>query len=188
MNELVFFLEEPSSSAMLDGLLPRILPEGVIYRTIVFDGKQDLEKRVGKRLRGYLNPNAKFVILRDKDSSDCFKLKANLREKCIEANKSDVLIRIACYELESWYLADLAAVEKGLDVPGLADKQNKRLFRNPDFFPNPSAELQKIAPSYQKLSGSRAIGPFLDPDNTRSNSFRIFISGVRKLALGCSGE
>jgi hypothetical protein len=26
MSELVFFLEEPSAQAMLDGLLPRILP------------------------------------------------------------------------------------------------------------------------------------------------------------------
>ncbi len=181
MKELVFFLEEPSASVMLDGLLPRILPAGIFYRTIVFDGKQDLEKRMVKRLRGYLNLNAKFIILRDKDSADCIELKANLREKCIEADKSDTLIRIACYELESWYLADLAAVEKGLCLSGLADKQNKKLFRNPDAFPNPFVELQRLAPSYQKLIGSRAIGPFLDPDNTRSNSFRVFISGIQRL-------
>jgi hypothetical protein len=141
VKELVFFLEEPSAAAMLDGLLPRILPEGVIYRNIVFEGKQDLEKRMIKRMRGYLNPDAKFTILRDKDSSNCIELKTKLRNKCIEAERSDTLIRIACHELESWYLADLAAVEKGLDIPKLADLQNKRLFRSPDAFPNPASEL-----------------------------------------------
>ncbi len=182
MKELVFFLEEPSASAMLDGLLPKILSEDVMYRKIVFEGKQDLEKRVMKRMQGYLNPEARFVILRDKDSADCNVLKTELRNKCIEANRPDTLIRIACYELESWYLADLAAVEKGLNIPGLTNLQDKRIFRRPDRTPNPANELQRIASNYQKVSGSRAIGPYLDPENTRSDSFRVFIEGIRRLA------
>ncbi|HBF38905.1 MAG TPA: hypothetical protein DDW50_16490 [Firmicutes bacterium] len=182
MKELVFFLEEPSASAMLDGLLPRILPEEVVYRKIVFEGKQDLEKRIIKRMQGYLNPDARFVILRDKDSADCIALKTKLRNQCMEASRPDTLIRIACYELESWYLADLAAVEKGLNIPRLTNFQDKHLFRRPDIVPNPANELQRIAPSYQKVSGSRAIGPYLNPENTRSNSFRVFIAGIRRLA------
>jgi len=34
---------------------------------------------------------------------------------------------------------------------------------------------------YQKISGSRDIGPYLDLDNTRSHSFAVFISGIRLL-------
>lgn len=181
MKELVFFLEEPSAEATLQGLLPRILPEGVIWRAIVFEGKQDLEKRLVKKLRGYLNPDARFVILRDKDAADCKAIKKQLTEKCIEAGKPEVLIRIACHELESWYLADLAAVERGLKISGLASRQGKSLFRTPDATVNPSYELERIVPFYQKLGGSRAIGPYLDPDNTRSNSFRVFVSGIRLL-------
>ncbi len=181
MTELVFLLEEPSATAMLEGLLPRLLPEGVTVRTIVFEGKQDLEKRVVKRLRGYLNPDAKFVILRDKDAADCLALKDNLRRKCIEAGRPDTLIRIACHELESWYLADLAAVEKGLNIRGLAESQQKQWFRSPDDLPNPVDVLQKVAPLYQKLSGSRAIGRHLNLDNDRSKSFRNFVAGVRRL-------
>jgi len=184
MIELVFFLEEPSIGAMLEGLLPKILPEGVYPRIIIFEGKQDLEKRMGKKLQGYLNPNAQFIILRDQDSANCLEIKNNLRNQCIAANKPETLIRIVCHELESWYLADLAAVAKGLDLPEIANKQNKRFFRTPDTFPNPAAILRRIAPSYQKLIGSRAIGPYLDPNNTRSDSFRVFISGVRRLVAG----
>lgn len=48
-----------------------------------------------------------------------------------------------------------------------------------------SYELERIVPFYQKIGGSRAIGPYLDPDNTRSDSFRVFVSGIRLL---CSNE
>jgi hypothetical protein len=34
---------------------------------------------------------------------------------------------------------------------------------------------------YQEIAGSRAIGPYLDPDNTRSKSFTVFVAGVRKM-------
>lgn len=188
MTELVFFLEEPSAAAMLEGLLPRILPPDIPWRVVIFEGKQDLEKRIVRRLRGYLNPDAKFVILRDKDSSNCIEIKMNLKKKCQEANKPEALIRIACHELESWYLADLAAVEKGLEIQGLARRQNQRLYRKPDGVPNPSDELQRIAPTYQKLSGSRMIGRYLDPENTRSDSFRVFMSGIRGLFSSGYGQ
>jgi len=46
MTQLVFFLEEPSAKAMLEGLLPRLLPESVYCRYVVFEVKQDLEKQM----------------------------------------------------------------------------------------------------------------------------------------------
>ncbi len=181
MSELVFLLEEPSAREMLTGLLPKILPAGVIPRFIVFDGKQDLEKQMVQRMRGYLFPGAQFVILRDQDAGDCKAVKAGLRSKCDEAGKPGALIRVACHELESWYLGDLAAVEKGLMLRGLARRQNEKMFRTPDSYPAPSQIIKQAVPSYQKVSGSRAIGPHLDPGNTRSNSFACFVSGVKQL-------
>ncbi len=41
MSELVFLLEEPSARAMLEGLLPRLLPDGLPIRFIVFEGKKE---------------------------------------------------------------------------------------------------------------------------------------------------
>lgn len=166
---------------MLEGFLPQILPPEIICRYIVFEGKQDLEARLVQRMRGYLVPNAYFIVMRDQDSQDCHEAKQGLVDLCQQAGKKNSLVRIACRELESWYLADLQAVQTGLRVQGLIQRQEKRTYRNPDFLQAPSKELQKIAPIYQKISGSRAIGPHLDPDNKRSNSFAVFVSGIREI-------
>jgi len=183
MNELVFFLEERSARAMLEGLIPRLVPSGVSVRYVVFQGKQDLDRQLIRRLRGYQAPNARFMVLRDKDAADCHAVKAGLVEKCREANRPDALVRIACHELESWYLADLAAVEQALGISGVAASQNKRKYRSPDELANAAEELVKITRlRYQKVGGSRAIGPHLDLDNQRSRSFAVFIAGIRKLA------
>lgn len=181
MSEIVFFLEEPSAEAMLEGLLAKILPDGTHHRCIVFEGKQDLEKQLTRRIRGYRVPGAKFVVMRDKDNGDCRAIKEGLRAKCSEAGHPEALVRIACHELESWYLADLAAVSTGLNLPGLERHQNKKVFRTPDDFPSPYQTLKRIAPSYQKVGGSRTIGPHLDPFNRRSHSFAVFVAGLQKL-------
>ena len=100
--------------------------------------------------------------------------------KC--ANGPDALVRIACHELESWYLADLVAVDRGLELNGLAAKQNKRKYRVPDDLANAAEELAKMTgQSYQKVGGSRAIGPHLEIANTRSHSFAVFVAGLKRL-------
>jgi hypothetical protein len=181
MSELVFFLEEPSAEAMLKGFLPQIVPPEFTIRYIVFDGKQDLEKQLVRKLRGYRTPDARFIVMRDKDSGDCRVIKSQLVDKCNEAGKPETLVRIACHELESWYLADLAAVEQGLGVKNLQKFQSKKQYASPDSYPSPSLALKKLVATYEKIGGSRAIGPFLDSSNTRSDSFRVFVEGIRKV-------
>lgn len=180
MSEIVFFLEEASAQALLETIIPRILHPMPSCRYVVFEGKQDLDRRLASRMKGYLKP-ARFVVLRDQDSADCHKIKESLLAKCNEALKSYTLIRIACRELESWYLADLKAVENGLSVTKLSQLQQKNPYRNPDNISSPSKLLAQIAPTYQKIGGSRSIGPHLDIENTRSNSFQQFVSGMRRL-------
>ncbi|MEB4591695.1 DUF4276 family protein [Candidatus Thiothrix sp. Deng01] len=181
MGTLVFFLEEPSSREMLKGLLPRLLPETIGTQYVVFEGKQDLEKRLPKRLAAWQIPDCRFVVLRDQDSGNCVSIKQGLLQKCQDAGKTDALVRIACRELESWYLGDLQAVEQALKVNGLSSQQDKSKYRDPDSLGNPAEELAKLVPTYQKVSGSRVLGPHLDIENNRSTSFRFFVSGVRKL-------
>ena len=185
MRTVLFFLEEPSAEEMLRGILPRILPEGVTPRYVVFRGKQDLEKQLIKRLRGWQQPDTTFVIMRDQDSGDCKIIKEKLTNLCAKAGKSTVLVRIACRELESFYLGDLAAVEKGLNMKGITKKQLSRKFRSPDNLANPSEELEKLTEGrYQKKAGSRAIAPFLLNGENRSHSFNILVSGIKK-AVEC---
>jgi len=180
--ELVFLLEELSARVMLEGVLPRLSIELPPVRYIVFDGKNDLERNVTKRIRGYRNPDAKFIVARDQDSEpDCIALKRGLAEMCAQAGRSDAIIRIFCCELESFYLADLRAVEAGLGFPGLAKRQGERKFRQPDFLRSPSRELKALTKGlYQKVGGSRAIGHHLDIGNVRSASFGALISGIRR--------
>lgn len=130
----------------------------------------------------YKVPDARFVILRDKDSADCHAVKARLVGLCETANRPDALVRIACHELESWYLADLSAVERALEIEGLSAAQNRAKFRDPDLLVNPAKELQVLTKErYQKVGGSREIGPLLDLENKRSRSFAVFIAGIRRL-------
>ena len=182
MNQLVFFLEEMSAESLLKALLPRILPSSIDYRCVVFEGKQDLEKQLVKKIRGYRVPRARFVVLRDQDASNCKLVKQALIKKCKEAGHPQACVRIACHELESWYLADLAAIEKGFGLKGLQRSQNKKPYADPDSMGSPSKKLMQIAPCYQKISGSRLIGPYLDLQNSRSRSFMHFVKAVQNLA------
>ncbi|MBF0293633.1 MAG: DUF4276 family protein [Magnetococcales bacterium] len=181
MTMLVFLLEEPSAREMLQATLPRLLPE-TAFQCIVFKGKQDLEKQLLPKLRGWLTPDSRFIVLRDQDSGDCVRIKAHLRSLCQQAGRHDVLIRIACRELESFYLGDLTAVEKGLGLTGLARHQNTARFRDPDHLANPALELATLTRErYQKVLGSRAIAPHLALDTNRSVSFNALITGIRSL-------
>jgi hypothetical protein len=102
---------------------------------------------------------------------------------CIESGKgSQCLVRIACRELEAFYLADLQAVEQALEMDGLTQHQEKRKFRAPDDLGNPSRELKTLTKNrYEKVSGSRAIGSHLQLDNPRSPSFFNLIAAIRRL-------
>ena len=182
--ELVFLLEEASAQAMLEALVPRLVPSEVRVRFVAFEGKSDLEKQLVRRIARYANPAARFIVMRDKDAGDCKVIKSRLVDLCRQAGRPDTVVRIACCELESFYLADLAAVDAGLrEGPGLAGLQDRRKYRNPDRLAKPSDELIRLTKqAYQKVSGSRAIGPHLDPDNTRSASFGHLVSAIRRLA------
>lgn len=185
MKELVFLVEGEAERYLLDTFLPRVLPDGVGYRVIPFQGKQDMEKRMNLRIRAYLNPQARFIILRDQDSHvDCVGLKRALQDRCVGTQReAHCLVRIACTELETFYLADLAAVSQALEIPGLERHQLQRKFRDPDRIGSPSRELRTLTKErYEKRDGSARIGRYLALDNPRSASFRHFVAGIRRLS------
>jgi len=189
MKRLVFLLEEPSAKEMLKAILPRVLPGDIYPEFKVFEGKQDLEKGLTRTLKAWRIPNCAFIVIRDQDNGYCMDIKQKLNNLCQQANKDNVLVRVACRELESFYLVDLRAVEKGLQLSGLAIKQNKRKYREPDRLGNPSLELEQLTSGvYQKVSGSRAIAPHLNMEGNKSNSFNVLIAGILKLAATLKGN
>ena len=184
MKEMVFLLEEESAKAFLQTLLPRFLDERITVRTIAFDGKQDLEKQLVKRLQGYINPQARFLVLRDQDSDpDCRKVKKKLVGLCVKAGRgSESVVRIACRELETIYLADLQSVAHAYSIESLAGKQHMKKYRAPDVLESPSRELDILTGgAYQKIAGSRMLGRLVNLQNERSPSFKNLISGICRL-------
>lgn len=181
MTEIVFLLEEPSAQDLLEGLVPRLIPAEWSARFIPFQGKQDLERRMSRFLQNWQNPDARFVILRDQDSSDCRDVKRGLVERCARAGRADALVRIACRELEAWIIGDLAAFAAEYQVAPAAKAQRKAKFRDPDLLGSPVKELRTFVPTYQKREGARRMGPHLDPKRNASTSFRFFCSGLAQL-------
>ncbi len=179
MKQLVFLLEEESLKAMLDVLLPQILPKEINFLCIPHEGKQDLEKSIPHKLRVWQTPDTAFVIVRDKDGADCIDVKKRLVNLCQQAGRSDSLVRIACHELESWFLGDLAAVEKAFSIKKLAGQQRNRKYKEPDKLSNASEELEKLVKGYRKVSGAMKIAAYMTIDQNYSHSFNCFISGVK---------
>lgn len=181
MKHLVFMLEEPSIGEVLKEVVPKIIPPTVTFQLVPHEGKNDLEKSLPRKLRAWRTPHVQFVVLRDKDSAECLAVKKRLVDICRQAGRSDCLIRIVCPHLEAWFLGDLAAIETALSLRGLKEKQRKRKYQNPDALANAEQELRKLAPSYQKLGGARAIAPHLSLQSNLSKSFQNFVLGLKKL-------
>lgn len=111
-------------------------------------------------------------------------IKQNLLDKCRAAQKPNAIVRIACHELESFYLGDLRAVDKGLGISRLSRLQNKRKYREPDKLANPARELMSLTKNcYQKVSGSRAIGRYLDVEKNLSHSFNVLIKTIKRIII-----
>lgn len=169
-------VEEPSMAVFLTGLLPRILPDGYTLNDNCFirphQGKQDLQSRLPSTVRAYRNypKPVKLVVIQDQDSADCRLLKQRLVELIHFSNPAvPYLVRIACRELENWYLGDLDALQHVYPASKASKYKGKSRFRNPDI-PQGSAELKKLDQQFSKMSCARAI-----------TSFQQFISGLIRI-------
>lgn len=183
MRTLVFLLEEPSAKALLEGFLAERLPGGWTVRYVVFEGKQDLEKNVARRIQGWRDRESRFVVLCDQDAGACAEVK-NRFASLIAGSSREAMVRIACRELEAWVLGDLSALAGGYSRPKLIELATKAKYRDPDALANPVQEIRRLVPEYQKVDGARRVGPLLNPDRSNSASFRAFCAGLDRLWRG----
>lgn len=181
MNRIVFLLEEDSMKILLEGLLPRLFP-GLPFLCVPHEGKQDLEKSIPRKLKAWREPGVRFVVMRDLDSADCRKVKENLVRLCRKTRRRDVLVRLVCQELESWYVGEPDALLQA--YPQARQKAlrelGKRRFRDPDSVVRPSDAISMLIPEFQKRSGARRMAGFLSRNN-RSRSFQVFADGIEGL-------
>lgn len=184
---LEILTEEKSMQIFLQSLLPRILPEGVELGVNCFvrphEGKNDLQKRLPKLVRAYKNYPQEVILLvvHDQDANDCKVLKDKL-VKLIADNNSDIkhLVRIACRELENWYLGDLAAVENVYPNSRATKQMRRAKFRVPDNLTG-TEEMKKFSKDFGKTSCARAIGEVIDIEDNNSVSFGHFLSALQIL-------
>lgn len=182
MATLVFLLEEESAKYMLQGLLTRQLPNFEKIHYFCFQGKQDLEKNIYLKIQYWQTPNTTFIILRDQDSADCIAVKENINslvEKIDNPNVQKIIVRIACHELENFYLGDLSAIEQAFNISGLSKKQNQNKYRTPDNLSNAKQELKNLTKNeYQQISGSRKISSYMTLNGNRSYSFNVLMKSI----------
>ena len=179
MRRLVFLLEERSMKVLLDGLLPRLFPD-LAFLCVPHEGKQDLEKSIPRKLRAWREPGVRFVVLRDNDGGDCQALKGQLRALCHSGGREDTLIRIACQELEAWYLGEPEALAEAFDKDQLRPIGRRARYRDPDAVVRPASALAELVPEFQKVSGARRMASRLSRERNRSRSFQVLIEGIER--------
>ena len=180
MNRIVFLLEEPSMRELLDGLLPRLYPE-LDFQCLVHEGKNDLERSIPRKLKGWKEPGVRFVVLRDNDGGDCLLLKQRLMQLCKAANRPDTIVRIVCQELEAWYLGEPDALAEAFENERLRGIGRQARFRVPDAVQQPSEALRRLVPGFRKVSGAKAIAGLLTRERNSSKSFQVLLSGLDRL-------
>lgn len=184
-EQIEFLLEEPSMANALKVILPQILPEGFRLDVNCFlrphQGKQDLQKSIPKKIKTFskFHIPSKVIIVHDQDSNDCKELKSNLLRLCADNGNCPVLVRIACRELENWYLGDMDAINKVYPTFKPKNHKYKSKFRTVDHA-NGAQELESLIPSFQKGYASRNIPNHFQIEENKSESFNQFKEGVKK--------
>jgi len=181
MNRVIFLLEEYSMRVLLEGLLPRLFPS-LLFQCVHHDGKGDLEKSIPRKLRAWKEPGVRFVIVRDNDGKDCVALKDHLRRLCSYRPEHDFIIRIACQELEAWYLGEPDALADGFKKESLRRIGLQARFRKPDAVRYPARALVQLVPEYQKISGARVLANHLTRERNHSHSFQAMLDGIARFA------
>ena len=180
MSRLVLLLEEESMQVLLEELLPRLFP-ALPFKCVPHEGKTDLEKSVPHKLRAWREPGVRFAVVRDNDGKDCRALKAALRHLCHAGRRDDVLIRIACQELEAWYLGEPDALADAFGDEALRAIGWRARFRDPDAVLRPSEAVEQLVPEFQKVSGARRMAQHLSRERNTSASFQAFAAGVETI-------
>jgi hypothetical protein len=191
MPRIEILTEEPSIKEVLNVILPKILSDkwklDENYFIRPHEGKSDLKKSIPKKVTAFSSsPYEKIgiVIIQDQDSHDCKILKTEILELCEQNNKNqscEILVRIVCRELESWYLGDMEAIEKAYPKFKAKNYATKSKFRTPDNLNNSQEEIEKILPEFTKIDSAKRIAPHLNTDilsTNKSISFNIFLKGI----------
>jgi len=201
-TRLEILVEEQSAEEALRHLLPKIIKGRECAKVHNLESKSKLLKVLPARLAAYSRMIKKgeplrIVVLVDRDSDDCEKLKnrlesmagqAGLPTKTSPGDKGHFLVlnRVAVEELESWFIGDPEALRKAFTGLPKIDV-TKGIFHNPDNGGSWEALHRYLKKhniyrnSFPKIDAARRIAPHMEIVANRSKSFRIFISGLEAM-------
>lgn len=186
----VVFVEEPSAQIVCEALAERLgLTDQITI--ISHDGKADLGRSFPPKIRAWRYPqDARFLVSRDNDGSDCKELKERLLQAVPEERRRRTKVRLVMQELEAWYLGDISALrESGLVMrDATLRRARKRAERGCDAVTRPSEFLYKLTGGRGKIGMARAIGPHLDPNTNSSASLKHFCNALVWSACGTDRE
>lgn len=183
------FTEEVSIKNVFDIILPKILPGNISFSIYKHQGKRDLEQAIEKTIPSISKiPDSKILIVRDQDNDDCKTIKKHIVDLIDSHCCCKYFVRIVCRELESWFLGDLAAIEKAYNRFKATKYLHKVKLRNVDRIVAPHKYLLEIIPEYSgketlpKIETSSKIAPFMNIEHNKSRSFYHTICAIKKLA------
>ena len=171
----VFLVEERSMKVFLDVLLDKY--SDIIFQVVSHSGKSDLKSSIPRKLKALNGIETMFVVLVDKDYSDCKKLKEEFVSICESVAHVNFKVRIVCHELESWYLGDLSAVDKAFGTK-LSKERNKTRYRKPDERAHPKEYLLKRINTRGQTDIARKMANAMTPESiseNRSHSFHVLL-------------
>jgi len=190
--QLEFLVEEPSAQITLINILPKIIGSRAVWNIRVFQGYQDLLKKLPQRLKGYFrrsNNDLIIIVLLDTDSRDCHQFKNILEQIAISQGlktkstaqtneKYHIINRLIIRELEAWFFGDASAVRAAYPRASKNFERNSK-YHDPDSINRPSEALKRVLGRYYskflpKTEVAKKISPFMEPIRNRSKSFQIF--------------
>lgn len=202
MIHLEVLVEELSCEQALRILLPKIVP-GTPFEIRTFQGKEDLLRRLPRRLAGYTTQNRdgvdrRIAVVVDRDVDDCRELKSRIERHFSSAGFLTLTVgsgsaplrgctRIVVQHLEAWFVGDVPALRVVYPrVPETLGRQSR--YRDPDAVPGGAwRALERLladkgyGATLPKVANAEAVAPHMDVENNRSASFRAFRDGLRRL-------
>jgi len=190
---IVFLVEDYSMKKFFEGILPRLGFKEDSFEIKHHRGKDDLICNLNKVVPSLSKRAQQIIVIIDQDRQDCIALKNKIKTKmawCV----CDYKIRIACYELEAWFLGDMQAIAQCSAKFKATFFQNKEKYRNVDNIPKPSRVIEEIIPDYKKQYSSKdkfaeSMSKFISlaeqnlVQANRSHSFHICLKTLHSIKM-----
>jgi len=186
---IVFLVEDLSMRKFLEGILLRLGFESHHFRIKHHQGKEDLIRNLDKVVKKESKEANFLFVLVDQDKRNCYEFKKEIKEK-MQNCACNYKIRIACYELEAWFLGDMDAIKQCSQKFKPDFFRNKEKYRNIDSLPKPSSIIEEIVPDLKKIYSRKdkfasEISKYIDLNDkiNQSHSFNVFLETIKSIKV-----